>query len=157
MQAGSFPCLHAKAIDAIHLLPVVIQLCEDYSDGSLHHRMRLGSLNALQDSMQIVRQGGDFLDAGEVAGFREGVNKFLMCYNWLANFHASNGRMVFHFVIKHHMLDEVARQCDWINPKAVWCFDFEHFIGKVKRPVVVCMAGSPAQIVGNKVAENYFL
>ena len=84
-------------------------------------------------------------------------NKFLVHHNWLTKFSADNLHVRYQFASKHHHMWHIVYNARFLNPKMLWCYEFEDFVGLMIRSAQNSMARTPLHIVGRKVLENWLL
>jgi len=59
--------------------------------------------------------------------------------------------------VKAHALWHLCCRAFRLNPRAVWCYMFEEFMGRVAQCASRSVAGTATQGIGRKVVENYRL
>ncbi len=62
---------------------------------------------------------------------------------------------LFKFIPKIHLICHIGLYARFLNPRLGWCYGPEAFMKVVKRCVVSCSAGSPAQLVCCKAMSKY--
>ena len=87
----------------------------------------------------------------------QSYDRFLVHYNWLANYSMEHNILNYNIVVKLHCLWHICYHARYLNPRLTWCYEFEDFIGTIIAAAKACMAGSPLHIVGRKVLNNFLL
>ena len=82
---------------------------------------------------------------------------FLVHYNWLTQNSMQELRLNYNLVTKHHAIWHIAYFAKFLNPRLIWCMEFEDFVGTMLKSAKGCMSGTPLVSVGRKVLENYLL
>ena len=113
--------------------------------------------NGNWNGIKIVRNGEPFLEDEQARALKKNADMFLLHYNWLANHAVENGRRNWIVQYKHHHFWHIAYAAWWCNPKILWCYDFEDFMGVLCTSARSSLAGSPMRIVGGKIIENFTL
>ena len=154
-----YPILaHVKASEAKALVPRVAELARDLCDGSqlsVHLKNMMGHLEKMYNILH---------DSGYVLGdawptFDSAATKFLLEYNWCADSALAIRPYVprFSFVPKHHYLAHLAQQARVINPKYIWAYGGEDFVGKASDLAHSCLRGTPVYRVPTTLMERYRL
>ena len=103
------------------------------------------------------RANGLRIPLAEATAMVTSCDNFLVHYNWLAHNSMSRGDVNYNITTKCHTLWHLCYHARFLNPKAIWCFEFEDFVGTIITCAKGCMAGSPLRIVGRKTLENFLL
>ena len=156
-SAPGFHCLSAKAAEARHLLPVVLVLCREVNTGSDRDLHRLEALEKLTAVYKIFEDADIALTDAEVDSAMRYYEEFLLHYNALLQLAIARGERCYNFVFKLHHFWHIVDHARWINPRVVWCYEFEDFMGVLTKAAKNCRFGSPMSIIANKVLENYML
>ena len=107
--------------------------------------------------MTLSEKGSTFLSPAEVNVIKLSMDEFLEAYVFNVRYWRDQGQLLFNFVTKFHILWHIADVCHLLNPRAVWCFDFEDFVGSAKLSAMASLAGTPMKLIGNKVLDNFLL
>ena len=153
-QRGDFPCLHTKAAETQHVLPVVLSMCREQNNNIVHHKMRIWALESLDSFYSCIFRAGRFLSDDEANSCKQHVEEFLLAYNWLVCFRRDKAQMVYNFTTKMRFLWHMADLAKFLSPKLVWCYEFEDYVGTIKRSALAAMPGSSLQKIGRKVIDN---
>ena len=82
---------------------------------------------------------------------------FLLHYNALLHLSLARNVKNFNLTTQAHYLWNIANFSRYMNPRVIWCYEFEDFMGTLTLSGKTCVHGSPMAIIGNKVLENYLL
>ena len=117
----------------------------------------MACLKSICTVFDIVKRNGVFLPPSEATSILEEYERFLVHYDWLAQFSLDSDRLLYHVVTKTHMFWHICYHAKYLNPKCTWCFEFEDFVGTMIACAKGCMAGSPLVIVGRQIIDHYIL
>ena len=87
----------------------------------------------------------------------EECETFLVHYNFLVHYGAENDQLHYNVAMKFHMMWHMCDHARFLNPKCLWTFEFEDFVGVVITAAKGCMHGSALNKVGRKVLDNFLL
>ena len=154
-----YPVLqYCKASEVMALVPRVAELARVMCDGSqLSVHMKAMMLH-LDQMYSIVHNSGLAL-GDEWSNFDSATTKFLLEYNWCSD-HALRARPYlprFSVVPKHHYTAHLAQQARLINPKFVWTYGGEDFVGKISDLAHSCLRGTAVYRVPTSLMERYRL
>ena len=153
----NFHCFAAKAAESRHLLPVMLVICREESTGSERDEHRIAALEAICEVYNILQTADIVLTDAEVSSAMAQYDTFLLHYNALLQLAVVRGERCYNFVYKHHHFWHLLYHARWINPRAVWCYEFEDFMGVLTKSASNCIYGAPMHIIANKVFENYMM
>jgi hypothetical protein len=88
---------------------------------------------------------------------RAALHLFLVSYQGLAAWAASEGFLLYQSVPKFHYTYHMGDQAQFLNPRAVWCYGFEDMVGIMIQLAHACTLGTPAMGVAGKTLEKYRL
>ncbi|CAE7234327.1 ANK3 [Symbiodinium sp. CCMP2592] len=140
----TYPCLqHVKAAQVRCLVPVARLLVEQlFGDSEQDRHMKA--------VMKFLDQFYDFLyTAAIIPSGSEGMkaftslNRALQSYQWLAAQAVADGKCLWSMVPKHHYSAELAGQARFLNPRFVWCYGSEDYVGTIADLGSTCLRGSP--------------
>ena len=157
LRQGDFPVLKAKAAESRALLFVLESVCEDLDDGSDRDQHRLRALRSLAEMYRIFMAGPLVIPQHDADRALQCLEYFWGHYSWLLKRALSQGFRLYGLYFKFHALWHIVDHSRFINPKRVWCYEFEDFMHVVVTAAKACIAGSPMKIIGNKVLENWLL
>jgi hypothetical protein len=146
-----------KAAQSRRLVPVVLAVCRAADDGSEHNMVRLLALEALAVMYETVMVGDIFLSEEEFRRMATAADDFLLHYQWLSVYRVSRGDFAYNITYKFHAMWHMAQFAQFTNPKAIWAYSAEDFMGKVSASAGACLAGTPARLICTKLAANYRL
>ena len=117
------------------------------------HRIRAYEcLVALYD---VIMHAGFVLTDAESVAVRHATDEFLLHYNVLAKTAENCGIRLYGFVPKFHWLWHLAEFAKFLNPRLVWCYPYEDFVGRIQRSASSCKHGTPMWAVPAKTMKNY--
>ena len=82
---------------------------------------------------------------------------YLLCHNYFVKCALARGRLLYHMATKMHLFWHLVDMARWQNPRWAACFEFEDFMGKMKKSAQAAMAGSSLALIGSKVMEYCLL
>ena len=81
----------------------------------------------------------------------------MLGYNWLMQDALDRKLLLWGFTVKLHFLWHTCDLARFQNPRLIWCYPLEDFMGKIVGSAKGCIAGTPAHLIGKKVMENFRL
>ena len=153
----SWSVFSGKAGEAISLVFVLHELCVEYDDGSERDNHRRKCFESLCFMFSTFKASGFVLSRADADAVLDQCERFLVHYNWLTNFSVARGRLNYNLVGKHHAIWHIAYHAKFLNPRKIWCMEFEDFVGVMLKSAKGCMSGTPLVQVGRKVLENFLL
>ena len=138
----------------LRCLPGVLEMLDD---GSPHHQARRLACRHLLRMQTIYSDSEVFLSRAASDEALDCADQFLLLNNFLLKRSLERHQMMYGMVTKHHMMWHIADLSRFQNPKWTSCFEFEDFVGKMKRCAQASMAGSSLALIGNKVLECFVL
>ena len=155
-RPSDWSCLTGvKAADTRHLTPVVLRICQAHNDGSEHHAHRIAALESMDGIYNLLEEHGFFLPTPAADEALSMYERFALHYNWLTNAALARGELAYNMTSKMHLLYHIIHSARWINPRAVWAYSFEDYIGKIVLAAHACTAGTPAHKVPEKLLQNW--
>jgi hypothetical protein len=154
---ATYPVLcHMKAAHVRGLVPNARDLALKYHNtGSNHDRHVLKAARALDTVYTIMHSSPLFIPPDVYRDLVEAATSFLLSYNWLAQeSHIANKKM-WSLVPKHHYFAHLIEQAKFCNPRAVWCYGAEDFVGRASCLAQSCTRGSPGPLVISKMIAKY--
>lgn len=125
--------------------------------GSECDTILLHTLNELCDVEMIIHTGPDFLSAAESRKLLQSMDNVMLGYNWLMKDALDRDLLRFGFTVKLHFLWHTCHLARFQNPRLIWCYPFEDYMGKVVQSAQGSIAGTAAPLMGNKVMSNFRL
>jgi hypothetical protein len=126
-----YPLLRrVKAREARYLVPVIVRLCEEHSEGN-YASHRLLAAKALQDTCDLVDGPGMFLNDAEHANLSSRIQAFVAHHSWLSKTNLRQGLLRYSITPKFHYVFHLVDQSQWIAPRTVWAYAGESFVGKI--------------------------
>jgi len=132
-------------------------VCRKIGITSERDEHRLEALRLLNSIYETLRTAAIVPSDGDWNIVMDSVDHFLLHYNWLSKYSFSKGRLNYHLTIKFHMLWHLCYFSKYLNPRSVWCYEFEDLIRQIVRSAKNCVAGSSMAQVAQKVCQNYLL
>ena len=138
--------LTCKAADGRQLARFGHELATTYDDGTAHARWRIGCTWGVMKYFEVIMQGGKWLTAEECEAVR--ASTYTALFNYLAL--RSEAVQQGHFAMwrpkpKLHMIVHLVEDFilpTHLNPRSVWCYGGEDFVGKMKKLAKACHRNS---------------
>eukprot|EP00974_Lingulodinium_polyedra_P068369 6620266-Lingulodinium_polyedra.AAC.2 len=156
-RQDAFACLSCKAAEANALVPVLYHVCQELDNGSPHHKHRLRALWYLGSMYKIIKDAGMFMGPELSGKAFTAYKKHCVHYHWLLQRSLGVGARNYYLSVKTHMVWHILDHSKWMNPRFLWCYEFEDFMGALTTSAKACVAGTGMQGVGSKVLENFTL
>jgi hypothetical protein len=142
---ADFPFFKGKAAENRQFLPVIAALCREFSSGSPRDLARITCADNFLIYLQTCTRGGFILTAGEAGTARTALQTALDSYMFLSFQAATTERRPsFNIVNKHHFLHHMADSVFYINPEAVWNYQWEDLVGRAQRVAMSSKSGTRA-------------
>ena len=154
---SQWACFTGKAAESRSLVYVLHDICQAYNTGSRRGQHRLFVLQALCSIYDCCFKHDLFIPINEALEMRQMCDRLLVHYNWLCKHAVAEDRLCYNITVKHHMLWHICDMSRFLNPKVVWAYEFEDFVGTVITPAKANMHGTPLRLVGTKVQQNWLL
>ena len=149
--------LVSKAAEVVSLVSVMLDLLKRWDNNSDHHGHRIMAFHYLDSIYSIILQSGPFLDDVTYMSLRESADLFLEHYDWLCKNALAAGQRRYNITFKTHAFWHLIDLAKYLNPRALWAYAFEDYMGKLVKSAKRCSAGTKANLVGRKVLENVLL
>lgn len=157
-NANDFPALSAKAAETYELVIVLGGMCAAFRrQGNIYDGIRCEACDAITEVMSIVRTGPDFLSEEQSTRLLSKMDEFMSAYNYLCQSNLAEDKRLFGFTIKLHYAWHTCHLAKWINPRLLWCYQWEDFMGRLILAAKACLASTPVGLLGNKVISNSLL
>ena len=154
-RRDDFPCFKGKAGETRSLLFILRDICRQWSDGSDWHDHRCRCLDSLCAMYSVLMNASLFPTKDESRDALMLYDNFLLHHNWLLKRSLTHNKRRYGFYFKFHHCWHIVHQSQWLNPCHTWCYEFEDFMSQVVAAGRACVAGSPMEIIGNKVLHNF--
>ncbi len=152
----TYPCLtHVKGAEVRHIIPGVLLVARTYSDGSDESQHQILMMESLMDMYEIIYGAGIRLDVDEYTRLQASFSSFAMHYTWLSNYSVAQGRCMYSVTAKFHYACHMINFSNCINPRYVWTYGGEDFVGRMARLGHMCLFGTPIQKLTLVMAERY--
>ena len=153
------PCLSSrvKAAASRHLVPILASMFDDVRDPMSEEDGHIASmLKALALAYDAMDSREQMLPPAGVANFQTSIDDFLHHYRWLhANALAPPEQKLWNEVPKFHFTQHLRGQASLHNPRLVWCYPDEDFMGYIKTITESCLAATKAHRAVKKVLHTW--
>ena len=156
-NVNKFASFNGKAAESHALIAPLAEVCRSISDGSEYDQIRLRALDSLETVFRTFRNASMFLTETEYQIAKNALDEHFVYYGYLASKSLEGNRMHYQVITKTHYLWHIVDHSRFLNPRFLWAFDFEDFMGQMVMAAKACLAGSKMSIVGDKVLVNYCL
>eukprot|EP00969_Alexandrium_andersonii_P265039 11713659-Alexandrium_andersonii.AAC.1 len=106
---------------------------------------------------KLVKDAGMFMDPAVSKQAFDAYKMHCLHYHWLLVRALEAGQRNYYISIKTHMVWHILDHSKWMNPRFLWCYDFEDFMGALTTSAKACLAGTSMKGVGCKVLQNYLI
>lgn len=152
------PVLKAKAAETRHLVPVLKQIAQDLNDGSDHAMHRAATFNHAALMQRVVQHEGMFMSTHAQECLVFASSAFLAHYAALQKWAAEHDFVGYHCVPKFHMGGvHLPKQSCFINPRYVWTYKAEDWVGRVAQIAHSASFGTKSFLLSHKLVEKYEL
>ncbi|CAE6972711.1 ANK3 [Symbiodinium natans] len=151
------PFLEIKGAEGKHLLPALAKVCQEglLDEKIPCEREMSRALRAMDKLVQLWDMSDMFLSHNDFVKNLEFASEFLQAYEALSQWAQEHEKLLFHTVMKHHMLMHLARGAKHLNPRSHWCFKSEDFVGRVAALTHSVSMGVKSTNLCKKVAPKY--
>ena len=150
-------CLASKAAEGQAPLFVLADISAGMRGSSRKAEHRHRVLSNLASFYKIIVDGDMFLNEEDAHRLVVHADRVLLHNNWLLQEALASNNLKWPFMFKHHLLWHIADLAKYLNPRFVWAYCYEDFLGDVVKSAKACLAGTTMSKIGNKVIENYML
>ena len=98
-----------------------------------------------------------FLSEAQAARLAALYDEHLLYYNFLAKAAVDQGHLYYAIVPKTHALVHLSAFALYMNPRFLWAYEMETFMGLMTTSAKACVAGTPMCLVGDKCMQNFLL
>ena len=144
-----------KAAEPRHLVKPILSLLRKDMNRTTLDKHRIRAYECLDDMYEVIVTGGFVLSDVEAVASESAVDQFLLHYNVLAKAAQEKDLFLYHVTPKFHRLWHIARFAKFLNPRLIWCYAFEDFVGRIQRCASSCQAGTTLWKVPVKCTDNY--
>ena len=144
-----------KAAESRHLVKPILSLLRKDMNRTTLDKHRIRAYECVDDMYEVIMTSGFVLSDAEADAIESAVDQFLLHYNVLAKAAEEKGLFLYHVTPKFHWLWHIARFAKFLNPRLIWCYAFEDFVGRIQRCASSCQAGTPLWKVPVKCTDNY--
>ena len=158
-----YPSLMSSAIKAkqtANLVPVCLELAQDFNDESDYAKWRFNCFKHLNRLYTIQNNGDLFLTVAESNAYADSAYKFAQYYTKLSHWsYTLDAGKIGHFqwgqLPKFHFLLHIAEDAQFLNPRVAWAYPGEHFVGNHTRLAAACLAALQPWQVPATVCKKY--
>ena len=130
----------------------------EYRDGTEHSETRLAAVEHLAEAHEIIlTENRFFLPAVKSARLLECVRNVLLLYNCLTHKAIAKEQLIYNQTSKFHYIEHTAFHARFLNPRCVWGYMYENFMGLCARSAKACAHGTPLVKIGSKLMQNWRL
>ena len=112
---------------------------------------------ALCTIFDMCRSYDSFLPPIVAGSMLDECERFLVQYNALVHNSTANGQMHYNIATKFHLFWHICHDARFLNPKCMWTYEFEDFVGVIIKAAQGCMHGSALSLVGMKDLDKFLL
>ena len=146
-----------KAAECRSLLYVIRDICMTIPTHTTVDQSRLRCLQLFCEIYDCCFQHGLHIPHEDAVHMLHNYDEFLLHYNLLCKDALARGFLCYSIVTKLHMMWHIVFHARWLNPRFIWAYEFEDFVGAIINTAKACMAGTPLRLVGPKVMQNFLL
>ena len=144
-----------KAAETRHLVPIVLDIFRDVHDPELERdRDVLAVLEGLTGLYEVIDTEDLVLSEADADKFQGHV--WTMMYHYRALRVGAGEAKMWNEVPKFHFTWHVADCAKYTNPRTMWCYSDEDFMGIMKRIAEASVVGTSASHVGRKIVERWY-
>jgi len=121
------------------------------SDRMLH---QIFAVHHLASMYRVFKAHGMFLPEAASSEAFWHCQEFLEEYSWLLHDALDRGLQVYPPHVKVHAMYHIAFFSRYFNPRFGWAYEGEDLMNTIVTSGKACVAGTPMQLIGNKVMEN---
>jgi hypothetical protein len=154
---SAYPVLiHVKAAEVRSMVPIIASLARDFCDGSARSVHMRKMMDNLAGVYQVMHESGDTLGDRHTE-FDKFVTSFLLEYTWLAKDAMNQVPYLprWSVVPKFHYVVHLSQQAKLCNPKLVWTYGGEDFVGKISNLGHTVLPGTASFRVASSLMDRY--
>ena len=154
----SFPCLSGiKAKQCRWLVPVFLQICEEFKDADSYSQHKYQCLKHLNDVYDIMDRASLHPGTNDARAFRKSIDNCLLHYSRLSVISMNSGVLMWNTIPKMHWAQHLGLLFRWLHPKLYSCYQGETMVGYMSALGHACLNGTPAYQVALKVCWRFRL
>jgi hypothetical protein len=145
-----------KAAEVRALVPVVANLALEFCDGTPQSKHICKMMKYLACTYDIMHECGDVLGA-RYSDFDKAMTSCLLEYNWLARDAMNAVPYIprWSVVPKMHYAVHLSQQAGICNPRLVWCYGGEDFVGRISKLGLAVSHGTAAFRMPCSLMDRY--
>ena len=149
------PDLSCKAAQCRHAVPALVLLLDALvPTNSEFEHVRVLMVN-LAKFYELTLNAGNFLSHDVAVEARHCLRAVGVHHQYLCNKYLAQHRLLFRVKIKAHMVQHIADDCMFLNPRAGWTYSDEDFMGKMSRIASQCLVARGPLRVGRAIFERW--
>eukprot|EP00435_Cladocopium_sp_Y103_P026083 s1629_g6.t1 len=146
-----------KAKQVKPLIPAVLELYQEYVDGSVYKQTRLQCVSCLDQMYEAMDSQGLHPDEAAYKQYKKNTDRRLLHYTKLAKIAISENRLQWNTVHKHHLACHIPEQFKFLNCKFVSTYSGDTMVGYMTSLGHSCLNSTAGHLVPAKVAWRYRL
>ena len=146
---------HVKAAEVRGVIPGALQVAIRFDDGSDQSKHSIKMMEGLDQLYRIMHSADVVLTNEEHDEFAAASQVFLLEYTWLSNWAREQNLYRYSVVPKFHYLVHLVDSARACNPRFLWCYRGEDFVGRMSRLAHACLCGTPPFKVGHAMMAKY--
>lgn len=148
LQAGSMS-------KARCLVPFALELATRFNSGSDRDQHREGLFRALFEMYRVMYEEPDHLSTKMSDQFREACYACQVHHKWLSVDSQRRNEFCWHWISKTHDIWHIGEDSQWLNPRLLWTYKGEDFVGRISYIAKSCTKATIAARVSNKIMDKY--
>ena len=129
---ANFPELGGKASEKRHFIAVLAQVAQEFSEpGDESHYHRAEACKLLASFYELLDSQPMFMSDEAAAQTVDIMKGCLRHYSWLTQWAEAKGLKLHHQVSKFHFAVHLAQQATYMNPRLLWTYRAESWLGKM--------------------------
>ena len=153
---ADYPHFKTKAAETKHLLPVLTQVSQETMDPSEPmHQHRHKAFQAISRFCELIDSSPNIPTKEQAKQAEMAVMTFLSEYKWLCEWAKSQHKFLFPVKPKFHMLWHMSKDFQFLNPKVVWTFKTEDYVGKISHLAHSCAFGISRPLLNGPMCKQY--
>ena len=151
----NFPQLGVHAAESRQLLHPMLSLVRKHMNRTALDKHRIAAYEHIAAFYDVIMSAGLVLTDDEADTAAESIDKFLLHYNVLSKKAHADSLRLYGITPKFHWMWHISRFSRFLNPRVVWCYQYEDFIGRIQRAAASCQVATPMWKVPGKCMTNY--
>ncbi len=147
-----------KARERRYLIPVFLNICEEFRHGTEAKEHRFQAMRYLDRVYRIIdaEEGSEFFHTDQQSRqLEQAIHSFLSHYAVLAKQAVNSSLLLWSIVPKFHYLIHLGQQARFLRSRKSWCYGSESMVGKIILLAASCLAGTPPHQVSIALCDKY--